>query len=133
MFGVDFTTTKWSNYRFYGATDYTQNTWQLNVGAQLRPVSNDNYFSNVTYRAGFFMGPDYINIGKKLSQFGATFGMGLPIANYNRLAQGQYTIINFAFEYSKRGSNSNLLNEDLFRVAVGLSLSDLWFIKRKYE
>lgn len=133
LFGVDFTTTKWSNYRFYGATDYTQNTWQLNVGAQLRPVSNDNYFSNVTYRAGFFMGPDYINIGKKLSQFGATFGMGLPIANYNRLAQGQYTIINFAFEYSKRGSNSNLLNEDLFRVAVGLSLSDLWFIKRKYE
>ena len=59
--------------------------------------------------------------------------MGLPIANYNRLAQGQYTLINLAIEYNKRGNNSNLLKDDLFRVSLGLSLSDLWFIKRKYE
>jgi hypothetical protein len=133
MFGVDFTATAWSDYRFYGATDFTQNTWELKVGGHLRPIVRTGYFSAVTYRTGFFIGPDYINVGKKLSQFGATFGMGLPIANYNRLAQGQYTLINLAVEYNKRGNNGNLLKEDLFRVSLGLSLSDLWFIKRKYE
>ena len=132
LFGVDFTSTAWSNYRFYGATDFTQNTWELKIGGHIRPVPKSGYFSNVTYRAGFFIGPDYINIGKKLSQFGATFGMGLPIANSNRFQQ-QVTIINLALEYNKRGSNSNVLKDDLFRVSLGLSLSDLWFIKRKYE
>jgi hypothetical protein len=133
LVGADFTATKWSDYRYYGKTDFTQNTWQVNIGGQIRPVPKKGYFSNVTYRAGFFIGPDYVNIGQKLQQFGATFGMGLPIANYNRLAGGQATIVNLAFEYNKRGSNSNVLKEDLFRLSIGLSLSDLWFIKQKYE
>jgi hypothetical protein len=133
LVGVDFTSTAWADYRYYGKTDYTQNTWQLNLGAQLRPIPRKGYFSNVTYRAGFFTGPDYINIGKTLSQYGVTFGMGLPLANFNRLAQTQATYINVAFEYNKRGNNSNPLKEDVFRLAFGLSLSDLWFGKRKYE
>jgi hypothetical protein len=133
LVGVDFTSTAWADYRYYGKTDFTRNTWQINVGGQIRPIPKKGYFSNVTYRAGFFMGPDYIDIGQKLSQYGVTFGMGLPLANYNRLAQGQATFINVALEYNKRGNNSSLLKEDVFRLAIGLSLSDLWFGKRKYE
>ena len=133
MFGADFTATSWADYRYYGKTDYTQDTWQANIGGHFRPAAGKGYFSNVTYRAGVFGGPDYINTGQSLTQFGITFGMGLPIANYNRLAQGQATIINVAFEYNKRGNNSNVLKEDLMRIAIGLSLSDLWFTKQKYE
>ena len=133
LVGVDFTSTAWGDYRYFGKTDFTQNTWQLNIGGQIRPIPKKGYFSNVTYRAGIVIGPDYINIGQKLQQFGATFGMGLPLANYNRLAQGQATFINVALEYNKRGNNSNLLKENVFRLAIGLSLSDLWFGKRKYE
>jgi hypothetical protein len=133
LIGIDFTSTAWADYRYYGKTDFTQNTWQVNIGGQFRPIPKKAYFSNVTYRAGFFTGPDYINIGQKLSQYGITFGMGLPLANYNRLAQGQATFINLALEYSKRGNNSSLLKEDVFRLSIGLSLSDLWFGRRKYE
>jgi hypothetical protein len=133
LIGVDFTATSWSNYRFYGQTDFVQNTWELKIGGRLRPVPKNNYFSNITYRAGFSIGPDYVKVGNNLPQFGVSFGMGLPIANYNRLSPGQATIINLAFEYGKRGNNSNLLKEDLFRVSIGFSLSDLWFVKRKYE
>jgi len=79
MLGADFTTTAWSNYRYYGATDFTQNTWEIKVGGSLRPIPKKNFFSRVTYRAGFNIGPDYINTGKKLPQFGASFGMGLPV------------------------------------------------------
>ena len=133
LLGIDFTSTAWADYRYYGLADFTQDTWELKVGGHFRPAPKSGYFSNVTYRAGFFIGPDYINTGKKLPQFGATFGMGLPIANYNRLAQTQATMINLAFEYNRRGNNANVLKEDVYRLSLGLSLSDLWFIKRKYE
>ena len=81
------------------------------------------------------MGPDYIRVGKKLPQFGATFGLGLPVANFRSsyASLNQATIVNLAFEYIKRGNNDNLLRENMFRFSLGFSLSDLWFIKRKYD
>lgn len=135
LFGVDFMTQKWDQYRFYGLVDSVRNKWELRAGAQLRPVPKRNYFSNVAYRAGFFVGPDYIKVQNKLPQFGASFGLGLPVANYRSSysSANQATIINLAFEYIKRGNSNNLLREDMFRVSVGFSLSDFWFIKRKYD
>ena len=132
MVGMDFTMQNWNSYRVYGQVDSVRNKWELRVGGQINPIPNRNYFSNIAYRAGFFMGPDYINVGQKLSRFGASFGMGLPIANY-RQANNQYTLINVAIEYSKRGNNKNLLKENLFRFSLGFSLSDLWFGKHKYD
>jgi len=130
---VDLIQTKWNDYRFYNETDEVKDNWEVRVGAQLRPVSSRNYFSNVSYRIGFFTGPDYININdKKLNQTGVTFGLGLPLANYSRLT-GQFTLINLAFEYVKRGNNTNPVKENLFRISVGLNLSDVWFGKRKYD
>jgi hypothetical protein len=57
----------------------------------------------------------------------------LPVRNYNRQSPGQATLINLGLEYIKRGNDENLLKENLFRVSFGLSLSDLWFSKRRYE
>lgn len=135
MFGVDFQMQNWSEYRFYDQKDFVANKWELRVGSQLRPAPSRNYFSNVAYRAGFFIGPDYVKVQKKLPQFGASFGVGLPIANYRSsfASLNQATIINLAFEYIKRGNNDNLLKENMFRFTLGFSLSDLWFIKRKYD
>jgi hypothetical protein len=134
LVGVDFSQNKWSEYRFYGQTDPTiQDKWELRVGGQLRPVPKTNYFSNVAYRAGFFIGEDYIKVQKKLPLLGFSLGAGLPIRNYNRQSPGQATIINLGLEFIKRGNNDNLLKENLFRVSLGLSFSDFWFVRRKYE
>jgi hypothetical protein len=62
-----------------------------------------------------------------------SFGMGLPLDNYNNLARTQFSRINLAFEYTKRGNSSNLLRENLYRLSLGVSLSDLWFGKAKYD
>jgi hypothetical protein len=133
LVGVDFVQNNWDQYRFYGATDLVSNNWELRVGGQLRPEPKRNYFSNVAYRAGIFVGQDYIHVENKLPLAGLTFGMGLPLANYNQLARTQASIINVSLEYIKRGNNDNALKENIFRLSVGLSLSDLWFVKRKYE
>jgi hypothetical protein len=132
MIGMDFTMQNWNSYRFYGQIDSVKNNWEVRIGGQINPVPGRNYFSNVTYRAGLFMGPDYIKVGQKLSRFGASFGMGLPLA-ISRQAPNQFTLINVALEYSKRGNNKNLLNESMFRFSLGFSLSDLWFGKHKYD
>jgi len=133
LIGVDFMQQKWSDYRSYGQTDQLQNKWELRIGGQLNPKPKvKNYFSNVTYRFGFFTGPDYINVGQKLTQTGGSLGLALPMG-YSRQAPNQATIINLSLEYSKRGNNNNLLKENMFRISLGLSLSDAWFIKRKYD
>jgi hypothetical protein len=132
LIGVDFTQQNWSQYRFYGQADALRNKWEIKAGAQLNPIPKRNYFSNVAYRFGLFMGPDYIEVGNKLSQFGGSFGLGLPMA-LSRQAPNQISVVNIAFEYIKRGNNDNILKENMFRVSLGLSLSDMWFIKRKYE
>jgi hypothetical protein len=109
------------------------NNWEVRVGAQIRPEPKKNYFSNVSYRGGLFIGQDYIHVVNNLPVAGISFGMGLPLANYNQLARGQASIINLSLEYIKRGNNDNLLKDNFFRVSIGLSLSDLWFMKHKYE
>lgn len=135
LVGVDFARNNWDEYRVYGHADPTvRSNWQLRVGGQLRPVPKPNYFSNVAYRAGFFYGPDYIQVdNKKLNTFGASLGLGLPLLNYNRMSPGQATMINLSFEFIKRGNNDNALKENMFRISAGLSLSDFWFVKKKYD
>lgn len=133
LFGIDYVQSKWSDYRFYGVADPgVKDKWELRAGVQLRPAPKANYFSNVSYRAGAFFGPDYIYVNEKLQVYGATFGLGLPLRNFNRQNE-QYTIINLAFEFIRRGYNANVLKDNVFRISAGFSLSDLWFAKRKYE
>ena len=132
IFGADFTLQNWNKYRFYGQVDSVTNSWQVKIGGQINPVPNRNYFSRVSYRFGLVAGPDYIKVKQNLPQFGASFGLGLPLA-ISRQAPNQNTLINIALEYGKRGNNNNLLKENTFRFSLGFSLSDFWFIKRKYD
>jgi hypothetical protein len=133
LIGMDYETTKWSNYSYYGQKDPTvTDSWKLKVGAQLRPFPKKNYFSNVAYRAGAFVGSDYIFVQKKLPLFGVSIGMGLPIVNAARLNNAQ-SILNVSLEFIKRGNNDNLLKENQFRLSLGMALSDIWFVKKKYE
>lgn len=133
LIGVDFMYQNWDTYRFYDKKDSVRNKWELRIGGQLSPVPRENYFSQVAYRWGFILGPDYVNVQQKLPQIGITMGLGLPVGNYNRLSPNQASVVNLSFEYIKRGNNDNLLKENLFRFSAGFSLSDIWFIKRKYD
>jgi hypothetical protein len=135
MVGVEFETANWSEFRFYGAPDRLTNTWQLRLGAQLtpNPLSTESYWNRVNYRAGFYTGKNYaVPDGKDLPVIGFTLGAGLPVRKF-RSYDNQFTIINTAFEVGKRGNKDNNITETFFRLSFGLSLSDIWFIKRRYD
>ena len=132
LVGVDYTTSKWSEYRFFGQPDLVQDSWKLKAGGQFNPKPSTNYFSRITYRLGFSVGQDYIKVDNKLPVFGTSAGLALPIRT-SRLAPNQYNAVNISLEYLKRGNKDNALKENVFRFSVGFNFTDLWFVKRKYE
>ena len=131
MFGADVELTNWDDYRYFGEKDQVQNSWKLHVGGQVIPKPGKNYLSYVAYRMGFLYGKDYIKIDKDLPVWGFTAGASFPMrkAAYTN----QYSMINLGLEFGQRGNKENLVREGFFRFSVGLSLSDLWFVKRKYD
>lgn len=131
QFGADYTTTRWNEYRFFNEQDQVVDNWQLRMGAQLIPEVGKNYWSNVAYRAGMSVGKDYISAGGNLTRWSLSFGAGLPMRRVTYT--NQFSIINIAFEYGQRGNSGSIVKENFFNLALGLSMSDIWFIKRKYD
>ncbi|HEY1019404.1 MAG TPA: hypothetical protein VGE25_10415 [Sediminibacterium sp.] len=133
--GAEYTATQWTKYRFYGQPDQLADSWQLKLGVQFSPdpLSGRGYWNNVNYRAGFFTGKDYINAdGNGLKQTGFSLGAGLPIKKW-RAYDNQFTFLNTALQFGKRGTAVNNVTESFFQFTFGMSLSDLWFIKRRYD
>jgi hypothetical protein len=52
-------------------------------------------------------------------------GLGLPLSGLSKA--------NFGLELGKIGNNDNTVKESYFALRLGLSLNDVWFIKRKYN
>jgi hypothetical protein len=132
--GAEYTATQWTKYRFYNAPDQLSDSWQFKVGTQFCPGPGGNsYWNSVNYRLGYHMGQDYLNPdGNGLKKYGFSFGAGLPVRKW-RTYDNQFTFLNTAFEFGKRGSGVNNITETYFQFSLGMSLSDIWFIKRKYD
>ncbi|MEO7766387.1 MAG: hypothetical protein ABIS01_03135 [Ferruginibacter sp.] len=137
LVGADFETTKWEDYRFYGAPDYVQNTWKIRVGTEYFPLKENTsfkkYFNFVKYRFGFYYGPDYVKITNSLPEYGFSFGFGLPMKLRKSYYETQSSMLNAAIEFGTRGNKNTNLRESTLRVSVGFSLSDLWFLRQKYQ
>ena len=137
MLGLDFEYGNWSNYRYYGQSDQIQNSWTIRAGTQYYPRKDNNpvikYFNFVKYRAGFFYGSDYVNIGKNRSQFGFTLGTGMPLTSLKKISYtGEYVMLNTALEIGNRGNKQTNVRENIVRFNIGISMNANWFQKRKY-
>ena len=133
--GVDYNFAPWSKYRYYGEPDRVNDSWFLRAGIEFSPspLSNKGVFANGMYRLGYYNGKEYQNAdgnGYKVQAF--TFGYSFNLRKYHSYDK-QFTMINTALEFGKRGSSVNNVTENFFKISLGLSLSDIWFIKRKYD
>jgi len=132
LFGAEFQRVQWGDYRYYGQADPLRNSWTARAGGQYLPnVNGKGYWSRVIYRAGISFGTDPVTAGQPMNQVLASAGVALPVRR--SFYTNQFTTVNLAFEAGARGSKSNTLRENLFRVALGLNLSDIWFNPRKYD
>ena len=133
MVGVDYTTSQWDKFRNYGEPDSTQNSWRLSVGGQFVPNATalTGYWNKVTYRLGGYYGKDFVKLGDKdMTAMGFTLGLGLPVRRMP--FSYQFSQINAAFEIGTRG-DVNIAKETFYKLTIGFTLSDRWFIKTKYD
>jgi len=138
MYGADFETTNWSNYRYYGQTDLVQNSWTIRVGTQYYPAKPNTpakrYFRYVKYRAGFYYGNDYIKVDNNRPDYAFTLGAGLPLTSLSRISYaGEYVVLNTALEVGNRGNRNNNIRESNVRFNIGISMNARWFQKPKYN
>jgi len=134
MLGAELSAGNWGNdYLYDNQKDQVVNNWMLRAGGAITPDPFSNgFFTHTTYRLGFYTGKDYIDAdGNGLKTTAVTLGAGFRVRTAR--FSNQSTVINTAMEIGKRGNNANNVTENFFKFSVGLSLSDIWFIKRKYE
>jgi hypothetical protein len=130
--GADFIMGQWSQFSYYGEPDLVKDNWTMRMGGEWTPsVTATSYWSKVTYRAGFYFGPDIVAVDNNLPRYGISMGAAFPMRR--NFYTNQTTMIQTAFEYGTRGNKDNTMRENFFKVSVGLSLSDVWFIKKKYQ
>lgn len=109
---------------------------RLSLGGFYLPKINSisSYWNRVTYRAGLrFEKTGLLVDGSgnnsnfaQVDDFGMSFGLGLPLK--------RMSTVNMGFEFGKRGTtDNNLIEENYFNFRLSLSLTDLWFIKRKID
>ena len=107
-----------------------ENSIRYSLGGFFIPNYNSysNYLKKIVYRGGL----RYENTGlvlqnKSINDFAANIGLGMPLS-------GTFTNINIGLEIGKRGTKYyNLVEENYVNLSVGLSLSDKWFVKRKFD
>ena len=70
-----------------------------------------------------------------LDETGISFGVSLPLGGfYSGNNVSGFSNFNIGVELGERGVNeAGLVRERFWTVRAGLSLNDLWFIKRQYN
>jgi hypothetical protein len=131
MVASDFTFTSYGNSSVSIGADQTpvQNGWKLSLGGELTPDSRSlsSYLKRVTYRLGASTEQGtYLVNGNAVKDFGINFGFSFPV---NRLSS-----LDVAFRTGKRGDKVlNGIEENYFRIYFGVTFTDQWFIKRRFD
>ncbi|MDO9376648.1 MAG: hypothetical protein V4725_01040 [Bacteroidota bacterium] len=137
LFGLDYEKTNWQDFRYFNEDNNVQNTWKIRFGTEYLPLKDNTpfkkYFSFVRYRFGFHYGPDYIKLNESRPEYGFSFGAGFPLKLRKGYYETQTSLLNTAIEIGSRGDKNSNLRETTFRICFGLSLSDLWFGRAKYQ
>lgn len=125
--GLDVETGKWSDVST--AAQSYNNSMKIALGAQWSPdYDNPNaYWKRIAYSVGFnYHKLPYIVNNRALIDFGINFGASLPVSGFSSL--------DLAFKWGQLGESSNgLIKETYYKVVLGATINDRWFIKRKYD
>lgn len=132
-FGADFVYTDWSNFQNFGdRSGVGDRAWKASIGGEITPDPEARkMFSIATYRLGAYFGKDYIELNNTNVTFaGGTIGASFPL----KRSYTQFGRLNTALDIGQRGTIQNgLAREFYIRFTLGVSLNDLWFVKRKYD
>ncbi|MBF90682.1 MAG: hypothetical protein CMP75_02835 [Flavobacteriales bacterium] len=127
---ADYQSQDWNEFLAFGESDSLANSTKIAFGVEYIPNRKaiNNYFQMVRYRLGAYTYNTHLQIkNQQLKENVVSFGFGLPMKRSGAL-------LNLSAEFGQRGTTDfGLVKESFARFKVGLVLSDLWFIQRKYD
>ncbi len=107
-----------------------ENGTRVNVGGFYIPQYNSysDYWKRITYRGGFrYENTGLIVNNHAINDAAVAFGFGFPLGK-------SFSNLTIGAELGQRGTTkSGLVKENYTNISVGISFSDRWFIKRKYD
>lgn len=130
LIAADYGIKNWSDFAIFGESDALENSSRLAFGVELTPDKKalNKYHKMIRYRVGAYTANTYLSLrNQQLQENVLSFGFGFPLRRSGSL-------LNISAEVGKRGTIEEGLIEDNFaRFKLGLVLSDIWFIKRKFD
>ena len=141
--GVDYSLQKWASLKFpeyivnnnvasYALRDNMfSDRHKLTFGGDYCPSPmSRNFFNRVHYRVGVSYATSYIKINgnEGPKEISAGIGFGLPIIN----AINNRSILNISAQWV-RSSAKNYITENTFRINIGLTFNEVWFMKWKAQ
>lgn len=145
--GADFNYGNWSSFRYFDQPNVNySDAFSLHAGVEYTPPYANRYtaknlfFRNIVYRGGVrynsrALRPD----GNPVDEMAVSFGLGLPfgfkkIYNEKGDSKSISSFINIGMEGGlARSRNGGVINETFYRLVVGVTLRDKWFVKRRYN
>lgn len=137
--GADFVMQKWGSVDFphFDGNTYAlrsgllKDSYRVKAGVEWTPrVMSRKFFERVTYRLGVGYATPYYYIHEQEGpkEIGASVGFGIPIIN----GFNNRSVLNISGQWVKRSAD-NLINENTFRINIGLTFNERWFAKWKVE
>lgn len=130
LLSADMNYTNWAAFRAFGLSDNLKNNLGMSLGASWIPdaQASKSLMKRMEYRAGLRFDNGNIEInGSSVNCVGLSAGLGVPMGKTK-------SRLNIGLEYLSRGSTQNgLLKEELVRIMLGITFSDQWFVRYKYD
>ncbi|MBI4535960.1 MAG: hypothetical protein HY708_06750 [Ignavibacteriae bacterium] len=130
LVAADYFAQPWSKADLDGAKlNGVRNNFRIGLGGERLPNKDfgARWLDRFAYRLGFYFNSSYYQVnGEPINEWGITGGFAVPLTGDTRL--------NMAIEYASRGTKkSNLVKDNIIRVAMSLNISELWFVRYEEE
>lgn len=131
--GVDVKYTNWKTFYSSNTANSLSNALEVNIGGYVQPdrfvTGKGNYWKKVIYRAGAGYTNGYQEYqGTSIPAYSFSAGCTLPVGLYR-----VFSSVHIAAQYILKGNEKFILRENIFKLNIGITLNDRWFIKYKYD
>lgn len=128
LFTLDYIFQPWSSYKLNGLTsNELVDLHKISTGFEFRPLQEpgSTFWEQIFFRIGFgFEKSQYYINGENIQQVSVFGGFSIPLSIENTLDIGM--------QFAARGTTkSNLVQENMVKLNVGLSLGEIWFVREE--
>lgn len=138
LFGVDYSLQKWGELEYpnmnYKTGQYEclagglMDRSKITIGGEWVPdEETGSFLERIHYRLGAYYATPYVKINGKdgPKEYSLSFGFGVPI-------QKSRSMFNLSAQWV-RSSSTDLVTENMFRINLGLTFAEGWFMKWKVQ